>query len=279
MNSHDDMSKADKNHDRASHQAADRAATSKESSAHGFKVPRGPILVPTQTKQSWYFIIGGSLFAVGAAAAVWSFGGANLTNWLCFIGAWFFTAGGLTQLALSGDATVPVPHGRGKAYRAEWLAAATQSFGTILFNVSTSAALSATTIDAEKHYMWNPDAGGSVAFLISAVLVYIAFYRSEHTIWAPRRIQWWGAHINMVGCIAFAASAVGAFVLDDGTSKDANLANIGTLVGAICFVVASVLALPSQPWNRVAALRSHKAAVRAYEAAIRAKKGGAATSH
>jgi len=211
-----------------------------------------PALMPTLTKQSWYFIIGGSLFAIGSAAAIWGFAGTAFTNWVCFTGAWFFTTAGLFQVVLSGDATVAVSYGNGKAFRAEWLAAATQSFGTLLFNVSTTAALTASTVNAEKHYMWNPDAGGSIAFLISACFVYVAFYRDSHTLWSPRNPSWWSAHINMIGCIAFAFSAVGSFVQNDGSSKDAPLANWGTFVGAICFVLASAIVLPALPWNRSA---------------------------
>jgi len=210
---------------------------------------RAPFLTPTLTKQSVYFIIGGSLFAIGSAASIWGFGNVAFTNWVCFIGAWFFTTAGLFQLILSGNATVPVPGGQGKAFRAEWLAAATQSFGTILFNVSTTTALTAKSVAVEKHFVWNPDAGGSAAFLISAFFVYVTFFRQEDTLWGPAQPSWWAAHVNMIGCIAFGISAVGAFVLNDGSSKDANVANWGTFIGALCFVIASVIALPMMPWN------------------------------
>lgn len=209
-----------------------------------------PFLVPTVTKQSWYFIIGGSLFAIGSAASIWDFSNSAFTNWVCFIGAWFFTTAGLIQLILSGDATVAVRYGLGKSFRAEWIAAATQTFGTLLFNVSTTASLTATSLGAQKHYVWNPDAGGSVAFLVSAFFVYVAFYRAESTLWAPSNPGWWSAHVNMLGCLAFGLSAVGAFILNDGTSENAALANWGTFIGAICFVVASAMALPQLPWNR-----------------------------
>ncbi|MGL3151017.1 hypothetical protein ACSS7Z_11735 [Microbacterium sp. A82] len=212
---------------------------------------RAPFLTPSLTKQSVYFIIGGSLFALGSAASIWGFGDVAFTNWVCFIGAWFFTTAGLFQLVLSGDATVRVHKGQAKAFRAEWLAAATQSFGTILFNVSTTTALTAKSVAVEKHFVWNPDAGGSAAFLISAFFVYIAFYREQDTLWGLTKPAWWAAHVNMAGCIAFGVSAIGAFVTDDGGSKDANVANWGTFIGALCFVGASVIALPKMPWNTV----------------------------
>ena len=195
-------------------------------------------------------MIGSTLFAVGAAVAIWDLGSASLTNMLCFIGAWFFTAAGLMQTALSGAATTKVDYGTGRMFRAVWLAAAIQSIGTILFNVSTSGALSAHTVLAEERLVWNPDAGGSVAFLISAAFVYVGYFRERDTLWEPGRSEWWAAHINMLGCIAFGVSAVGAFILSDGSTENAMLANWGTFIGALCFFFASAIALPQLGWNR-----------------------------
>lgn len=195
-------------------------------------------------------MIGSSLFAIGAAVGIWNPGNTTLTNVLCFVGAWFFTAAGLMQVVLSGDAVVQVNYSPGKMFRAVWLAAAIQSVGTILFNVSTSAALTAASVDAQKHLVWNPDAGGSVAFLISAVFVYVAYYREYSRLWQPKDPGWWAAQINMIGCIAFAVSAVGAFIVADGSSADSTLANWGTFIGAICFFVASAVVLPQLAWNR-----------------------------
>lgn len=221
---------------------------------------RVPFLVPTATKQSWYFMIGASLFAIGSAVTIWNLGSPDITNWLCFIGAWFFTIAGLFQTVLSGDVTVAVEYPPGKMFRAEWLAASTQSVGTVLFNVSTTAALTARSISAEKHYVWNPDAGGSVAFLISAMFVYAAYKGARHTLWEPKQSGWWAAHINMLGCIAFAFSAVGAFVLNDGSPESAVVANWGTFIGAICFFLASAIVLPQLAWNKHATAQKHATA-------------------
>ncbi|MEP9391947.1 hypothetical protein ABLE92_17835 [Gordonia sp. VNQ95] len=101
-----------------------------------------------------------------------------------------------------------------RAFSDDWLAASTQSFGTVLFNVSTSAALTVGTVQAEKHHVWRPDFAGSVAFLISGVLVVIAYTRAE-TLWNPRDVDWWATQINMLGCIAFMVSAVAAYVTSE----------------------------------------------------------------
>jgi hypothetical protein len=49
---------------------------------------------------------------------------------------------------------------------------------------------------------------------------------------------------QQIGCLAFAASAVGAFVYKTGTAADEALANVGTFLGALCFMVAALLVLP-----------------------------------
>lgn len=202
------------------------------------------VLTPTAVKQCIGFMIGSALFAVGAGIAIW--GNADqgtLANVLYFIGSWFFTAAGMVQLVLSGAVTVPVDFAPGKMFRAEWLAASTQSVGTVLFNVSTGAALMSHTIAAEKDYMWNPDAAGSVAFLLGGVFVLIAFVRVDR-FWDPGKVDWWSGQINFAGCVAFGVAAVAAFITAAGSSLDPSVANWGTLIGAICFFLSSGVSLP-----------------------------------
>jgi hypothetical protein len=208
-----------------------------------------PFLVPTLTKQCWGFMIGSSLFAVGSAPGFGSWAGASAANLLYFVGAIFFTGAGFVQLILSGAMSVPVDYAPGRMVRAEWLTAATQTFGTIMFNVSTTAALYARSAHAEGKYVWNPDGAGSVAFLISANLAFVAYARTA-TLWDPKRIGWWSVVVNFVGCAAFGVSAVGAFILADGSAVSSSLANGGTFVGALCFFLASFLVLPWWSRNR-----------------------------
>ena len=99
---------------------------------------------PTLHMQSWTFIIGASLFALGSAPGLGTWLGTG-ANTAFFVGAWFFTAAGFIQLLLSTPRIGP----RG-GVRAEWLAAAAQSFGTVLFNVSTGAALHTRQLSAER---------------------------------------------------------------------------------------------------------------------------------
>ncbi|KRA24860.1 hypothetical protein ASD65_10805 [Microbacterium sp. Root61] len=213
--------------------------------------PPRRLFVPTLTKQCWGFMIGSAFFAVGSAPGLSTALGSSVSNILFFIGALFFTTAGLIQLFFSGAIAVKVSYPPGRMVRAEWLTAATQTFGTLMFNVSTTAALRAKTITAEEQFVWNPDAGGSVAFLVSGCLAFIA-YAHVANVWDLRPRAWWSVFINFVGCVAFGISAVGSYILPSGSSYNDSLANNGTFIGAICFLLASLIVLPF--WDR----KSHR---------------------
>ena len=77
-------------------------------------------------------------FRPGVGTVVGHLMGAANTNICYFIGAWFFTGAGLVQVINSGGASVALitrpPDGAGRV-----AGRPTQSFGTLLFNVNTSA--------------------------------------------------------------------------------------------------------------------------------------------
>ncbi|CAN5591615.1 hypothetical protein BH10ACT9_BH10ACT9_57500 [soil metagenome] len=153
---------------------------------------------------------------------------AATANVLCFIGSWFFTSAGWMQLVLA-DPDKP----------AEWLSAATQFAGTVLFNVSTGSAVWAQAVTAERRFVWAPDATGSVAFLVSGLLALAAV--GVLTVRSRDGVAAW---VNMIGCIAFGVSAAAAFVTRTGDTVDTRLANLGTFVGALCFLAAALMVLP-----------------------------------
>ncbi|MDV7101591.1 hypothetical protein R4227_16065 [Gordonia amicalis] len=210
---------------------------------------RSEIFIPTLKKQCWGFMIGSALFALGSAPGFGSWAGAATVNVCYFVGAWFFTAAGLMQLLLSGPVTTRVDYGNGVMVRADWLSAATQSLGTVLFNVSTTAALTAHAVVSQRDLVWAPDAGGSIAFLLSGFLA-VRGYRHAHRLFDPGARSWWSVQINLLGCIAFGVAAVGSYISEAGVTVDAILANVGTFIGAICFFLTSLLVLPA--WDRSA---------------------------
>jgi hypothetical protein len=187
----------------------------------------------TLTHQCWLFVAGSLCFAAGTAPGLAAVAGAGAANVACFVGSWWFTIAAWIQLVRSG------PEGS-----AEWLSAATQFAGTVLFNVSTGAAVWAHETLEERGLVWAPDATGSVAFLVSAGLGVVAV-SSGVGWWAPHSGDWQAQWVNAIGCVAFGASAVGAFVFTTGTDADAALANAGTFIGALCFLAAALLVLPS----------------------------------
>jgi len=192
-------------------------------------------LVATLRRQCWLFAIGSSLFAIATLPGSSAIAGAGLANLLCFIGSWFFTTAGWMQLVLSG----PAP-------RIGWLSAAAQFAGTILFNISTGSALWAHAVKPERRLVWAPDMTGSLAFLVSGVLGVVAVTAAVGIIELKSR-DWQAEWINMIGCVAFGVSALGAFVTKTGVTEDAVLANLGTFIGALCFLAAALMALPRQP--------------------------------
>ncbi|MFT4086344.1 MAG: hypothetical protein QM658_04185 [Gordonia sp. (in: high G+C Gram-positive bacteria)] len=206
---------------------------------------RDVLLTPTLNKQCWGFMIGSVLFALGAAPGFATWAGSIAANASYFAGSWFFTGAALIQLVRSGAMTVPVSYSPGKMFRAEWLAASTQLFGAVLFNVSTGDALIALKPAGEQQLVWNPDAAGSVAFLISGVFIYVAFARDNTRFWQWKSSDFWSAHLNWIGCVAFGASAVGGFVTLQGKTIDPVLDNLGTFIGALGFLFSSLIVLPA----------------------------------
>lgn len=186
----------------------------------------------TLSRQCWLFAAGSSLFALATAPGFSAVAGAGATNWLCFIGSWFFTTAAWMQLMLATP-----------SQKLQWLSAAIQFAGTVLFNISTGAAVWAHAIGVRRHAVWAPDALGSMAFLVSAALGVAAASIAIGLIALGSR-DWQAEWINMIGSIAFGASAVGAFVRDTGITEDELVANLGTFLGALCFLGAALLVLP-----------------------------------
>lgn len=122
--------------------------------------------------------------------------------------------------------------------------------GTLFFNATTLRAISTGASSSQyDQVVWRPDFYGSVLFLVSSAFAVLAVGR--FFAWRPRAAAWRIAWLNMVGSIAFMASAVGAFVLPKtGEAVDLTLADRGTLIGAICFFAGALLAIPA--WRRSA---------------------------
>ncbi|MEI5584593.1 MULTISPECIES: hypothetical protein [unclassified Agromyces] len=191
-------------------------------------------------REAWGFAVGSVCFAVGAIPSYQGWAGAVALGVTFFAGSIFFTLAAFIQLSLSGRR--PPRAGTNGADRADWWAAAIQFAGTLCFNVSTFVALLAAIADPTRLGAgWRPDAWGSIAFLVSSVLAVVAT-KDRGELWDADSRTWHGTWLNLLGSIAFAVSAVGAYVDPDTESLVSTFwANLGTLVGALCFLAAALL--------------------------------------
>lgn len=191
-------------------------------------------------REAWGFAVGSLCFLVGAIPFYAAWAGPVGVGVTFFVGSIFFTLAAFIQLSLSGR---HVPRrSTNQADRWDWWAAAIQFAGTLLFNVSTAAALAAAIADPERLGAgWRPDAWGSAAFLISSVLAVVAT-KDRGRLWDRHARSWHGTWLNLLGSIAFGVSAIGAYVVPQTDSLvSAFWANLGTLLGALCFLVAALL--------------------------------------
>lgn len=222
----------------------------------------------TDTESTWWapqalgwwiavlFAIGSTCFAVAAVPAVASGVGVRTDNLVYFVGSLFFTTAGLLLYAQVVGADAPDAAGRGgrvrrlfvvQPHRIDWLAAAVQSVGTVFFNISTGHALAVTytSTGAANHGVWRPDALGSVCFLVSSYLSYAEVCHGAAR-WQPADLSWWITVGNLVGSVAFGVSAVASKVTGDGELRSATWTTLGTFVGGLCFLGASILLLPER---------------------------------
>jgi hypothetical protein len=128
--------------------------------------------------------------------------------------------------------------------RIDWLATSIQLVGTIFFNLSTFRAMTAS-LDAEPESLlaWRPDALGSICFLVAS---WLAFAEAGHgwLSWRPRDVGWTIAAFNLGGSVCFGLSAIGAYVVPStGEALNAALANSGTFLGAVGFLIGAALLL------------------------------------
>jgi hypothetical protein len=126
----------------------------------------------------------------------------------------------------------------------DWQATAVQLVGTLEFNVSTFAAIFAAVGTAQaRHHVWRPDVFGSVCFLVASAL---AWFEACHgwVAWRPRSLAWWITGVNLLGSVAFGFSAVASYVIP-GTAEllSVPVANLGTFIGAVCFLAGAILLL------------------------------------
>lgn len=204
-------------------------------------------------------MIGSTGFALGSVPAYASAVGTTADAATFFVSSIFFTLASFGQLvqaqspALAPTGTAHdgqpqparlrawLPHDR------DWLAAVTQFPGTLFFNATTLLALvQGLTAQQYDRVVWRPDFYGSVLFLVSSTYAVLALGR--FLTWRPRSAFWRIAWLNMLGSIAFMASAVGAYVLPKtDVAISPAWASSGTFAGAVCFFTGALLMIVAWP--------------------------------
>jgi hypothetical protein len=202
------------------------------------------------------FSIGSTCFALGALPGYASLVGLTADDATYAIGSVFFTLAALLQFLISIGVVRADERPRSGAHwrtrvrtpgRPEWWSGMVQFAGTILFNVSTFSALN-TQLSSEQvaRRVWAPDVFGSIAFLVASALAY-AGVRRPWLRWRPRDLDWSVATLNMVGSIAFGVSAIAAKAVGPtGDVRSVALMNLGTFIGALCFLAGAVLLIPDE---------------------------------
>jgi len=199
------------------------------------------------------FAAGSLLFALGAVPGYASAVGTRWDAVTFFIGSLFFTAAAFLTYREAVDAGPQEPGGARRRFfvyqphRIDWWATAVQLAGTLFFNISTGVAMiSDLSANAAHQHVWRPDAVGSVCFLAASAL---AWFEACHgwAAWRPRSWAWWITLANLIGSIAFGVSAVAGYINPaTGQLHNAERANLGTLVGAVCFLAGALLLLPER---------------------------------
>ena len=199
------------------------------------------------------FAVGSLLFALGAVPAYVSAVGARWDAVTFFIGSLFFTAAGFLTYREAVDAGPHQPGGARRRFfvfqprRIDWLATAVQLAGTLFFNISTGNAVRVDlSAQAAHQHVWRPDAVGSVCFLVASALAWFEICHGW-AAWRPRSWSWWITLANLIGSVAFGVSAVAGYISPaTGQLHNAERSNLGTFIGAVCFLVGALLLLPER---------------------------------
>src|SRR6201992_1930497 len=142
------------------------------------RTPRASALRKANAVAAAAFLVGGSLFAIGAALRQAHSGGPRLAAVVYMVGGVFFSTGGYASVLLAINA----PHRRrdGSWGRAPWrwgareptnvdsLAAAVLLAGTLVFAINlVDSLLGDLSAAQEDRLVWSPDIIGCLLFLIS----------------------------------------------------------------------------------------------------------------
>ncbi|MET7656510.1 hypothetical protein [Streptomyces sp. NPDC005486] len=206
------------------------------------------------------FVIGGALFAAGAAVAQFGSGDATECASLYFAGGLFFSTGGYASLlqvinaprhVAGGEGRLVTRHWRWWSYeptRVDWLSTFVLFAGTLVFAVDLlDSFLQGLTAQQVNRLIWTPDVIGCVLFLLSGHLAVVEVCHGRLRV-QPHNLGWWIVAVNQLGSVLFMVSALAAYTRPaTGSLVNADIANWATLTGALCFSLAGILQLGEHP--------------------------------
>jgi MFS family permease len=204
------------------------------------------------------FILGGSLFALGAAFAQLAVGTLATVNITYLVGGFFFSLGGYASILLVVNAARDERHRRGtkermrwwsfEPQRRDWVSAVVLFGGTLLFAVSLVAAFAEGLTPRQSNgWIWLPDILGCVCFLVSGRLAMLEV-GAGHVVVRVHEVGWWVVAVNQLGSILFFLAGIAAFTRPATSSAlDAGIVNWGTFSGAVCFAVGGVIQVFDKP--------------------------------
>ncbi len=104
------------------------------------------------------------------------------------------------------------------------------------------------TVQQTNRLIWTPDVVGCVLFLVSGHLAFAEIGHRSRPCIRSRSLGWWVVAVNRFGSVLFMVSAVAAFTRPTTQSPvSADIANWGTLCGALCFALGGVLQAFERP--------------------------------
>ncbi len=227
-------------------------------------LPAPPAIARRLRRVNWVtaaaFTAGGSLFALGAAVAQFGSGDATTAASIYFAGGLFFSTGAYASLvgAVNAPRTVgasgPVDGERWRWWsyepgRIDWLSTFVLFAGTLAFAISLiHSFLNGLTTQQVNRLIWAPEVIGCTLFLISGHLGMAEICHRFPPCLRRRDLGWSIVAINQVGSIIFMISALAAFVRPVTSSEvNVDVANWGTLIGALCFAIGGVMQAFDRP--------------------------------
>ncbi|MEU9093211.1 hypothetical protein [Streptomyces sp. NPDC048428] len=204
------------------------------------------------------FAVGGGLFATGAAVA--QFGTGDATGaWIYFVGGLFFNTGGYVSLLQAvnaprqdgGIGALAARRWRWWSYepgRIDWLSTFLLFVGTLVFGINLlSSLLQGLSVQQVNRLVWAPDMVGCSLFLLSGHFALVEVCHGRPGI-RPRDLGWWIAAVNQLGSVLFLGAALADFTRPaTGSLVNIDIANWGTLTGALCFSAGGVLQYFERP--------------------------------